>query len=153
MKFYLSLIATLIFLSCETNKVITTETNDPKVIENITQNKLTGKWVLDYMTPVYGKDIDKLFQIQKPYLTFVDETKVAGNNGCNNIAGYYTTDKNKINFDTENFRSTRMFCEGVDETAFPGVLKTINKYDIINDGTKLILLTGDIVSMTFVKEE
>lgn len=156
MKIYLSVIGLLIFLSCESAKTMAeTETpaQDEKVIENITQNKLNGKWILDYMSPVNGKDYKKLFQIQKPYLTFVDEAKVAGNNGCNNIAGYYTTEDSKIHFDTANFRSTRMYCEGVDEEAFVSVLKTINGYDIINDGTKLVLLTGDIISMTLVKTE
>ena len=86
-----------------------------------------------------------------PYLTFVDDEKVAGNNGCNNIAGTYSLNGRMLLFDTEKFISTRMFCEGVDEAAFVNALKTINGYGVINDGTKLVLLTGDIVSMSFVK--
>lgn len=142
MKYFLSILSIFTLLSCETAKI--TEESEP-------ENELTGKWVLDYMSPVSGKDIDGLFKIQKPYLTFVDDTKVAANNGCNNMAGEYKKDGKMIIFDTEKFRTTRMFCEGVDESAFPGILKTVNNYTIIDNGTKLMLLTGDIVSMTFVK--
>jgi len=115
------------------------------------KNELLGKWTLEYMSPVNGKDVKQLFKIQKPYLHFVDETKVAGNNGCNNIAGEYSSEGNRIHFNTDKFISTKMFCEGVDETAFPSALKTISHFDVIDDGNKLILLTGDIVSMSFLK--
>src|SRR5690625_6832504 len=61
---------------------------------------------------VDGKNVQQLYKIQMPYLTFVDETKVAGNNGCNNIAGSYTLDGKSISFHTDDFKSTRMFCQG-----------------------------------------
>lgn len=144
----------LLVFSCKTNQALSLpELVKEDQVRQVVENQLKGKWVLDYMTPVGGKDVNKLFQIQKPYLNFVDENKVAGNNGCNNIAGSYSVEDNKIHFDTDNFRSTRMFCEGVDETAFPKVLKTINRFTIIDNGQKLMLLTSDIVSMTFVKVE
>jgi len=141
----------LIF-SCHSPKIISeSETKEGTVVQN--DNKLLGKWALEYMTPVNGKDVKQLFKIQKPYLNFVGETKVAGNNGCNNIAGKYSSEGNKIHFETDKFISTRMFCEGVDETAFPNALKTINTYTVTENGEKLLLLTGDIVSMSFVKSE
>lgn len=154
MKFLLLVFVCIQTVACQLNKAINSPKSE-KETEVLTglRNPLKGKWVLDYMSPVGGKDFKKLFQIQKPYLTFVDEIKVAGNNGCNNIAGEYSATDNIIHFDTSRFRSTKMYCEGFDETAFIGVLKTINGFGIINDGKKLILLTGDIVSMSFVKIE
>lgn len=154
MKIYLPLLAGFLFFSCQTaknaDKNNTAESNQN---EQTMKDELIGKWTLDYMSPVAGKSFDKLFGIQMPYLTFVDNQKVAGNNGCNNIAGEYSVTGNRISFDTEKFKSTRMFCENFDETAFTGMLKTINGYSVINNGQKLILLTGDIVSMTFVRTQ
>lgn len=154
MKYFFSLFVLLACFSCETSKTAATaEAENTTQNEALMENQLKGKWTLDYMSPIAGKDIHQLFKIQKPYLNFVDETKVAGNNGCNNIAGTYTAKDDEIHFNTESFLATRMFCEGVDETAFTGILKTINRFTVINEGQKLLLLTGDIVSMTLVKTE
>ena len=142
----------LLIFSCSSQKI--NSNSETEKIETVKINEnLLGKWTLEYMSPVNGKEAKQLFKIQKPYLNFVDATKVAGNNGCNNIAGEYSAKDNEIHFDTEKFISTKMFCEGVDETAFPNALKTINRYDVIHDGNKLVLLTGDIVTMSFVKVE
>lgn len=137
----------LVLISCKTHSPAT----EPDFVKF--DERLKGKWVLEYMSPVNGKDMKQLFQIQKPYLNFVDADKVAGNNGCNNIAGKYTADGTIIRFHTDQFNSTKMFCQGVDETAFPGVLKTVNRYEVIEDGNKLLLLTSDIISITLVKAE
>jgi len=140
-----------VLFSCKTNQT-NSESNESKTEMN--KNELVGvKWELEYMSPVNGKNVAQLFKIQKPYLKFVDNDKVAGNNGCNNISGAYSMDGNKITFETDKFAATRMFCEGLDETAFTGILKTINNYEVINDGSKLILLTSDIHSMIFTKVE
>ena len=149
-----SLVSFLIF-SCNSQKINSgaePKTDVRPIVHN--NDELLGKWTLEYMSPVNGKDVKELFKIQKPYLTFVDETKVAGNNGCNNIAGEYSNSEgNIIHFNTDKFISTKMFCEGFDESAFISVLKTINRYDVIDEGNKLVLLTGDIVSMSFLKSE
>lgn len=155
MKYLVGLILVLGLTACQTQKpIIEKEVQLEETTQEVGKiDRLIGKWVLEYMSPVLGKDVKQLFKIQKPYLTFVDETKVAGNNGCNNVAGEYEVKGNQILFFTEQFRSTRMFCEGVDETVFVNGLKTINGFDVIDQGNKLILLTGDIVSMSFVKVE
>jgi|SRR5690606_21412516 len=147
----LLLLAVFNFLSsCKTNQ-IAEKTSDNQV-EIISESQfLKGKWTLEYMSPVKGKEVKQLFKIQMPYLNFVSGIKVAGNNGCNNIAGEYSAKGNQIHFDTEKFISTKMFCEGVDETAFPNALKIVNKFDVIEDGTKLVLISGDVVIMRFVK--
>lgn len=141
-----ALISFFIF-SCNPQKAVSQ--NEPKA--DSYKNELLGKWTLEYMSPVNGKDAKQLFKIQKPYLNFVDEIKVAGNNGCNNIAGEYRAEGNSIQFFTDKFLSTKMFCEGVDEGAFPNTLKTVNRFDVIDNGNKLVLMTGDIVTMSFRK--
>lgn len=147
------LISFLIF-SCQTQKKLSNNASKHQTQEKSNMDTdLLGKWSLEYMSPVDGKNVQDLYKIQMPYLTFVDESKVAGNNGCNNVAGHYTLDGESISFHTEEFRSTRMFCQGVNENAFIDVLKTINNYTLIENGNKLMLLTTDIASMIFVKVE
>lgn len=148
----LSILAVLT-ISCKTNKV--TEVEPPNPVITFENSGLQGKWTLDYIMPVNGKSAKDLFKIQMPYLNFVDGTKVAGNNGCNNVSGGYSmkTDDNFIQFDTEKFASTRMFCENFDEKAFLNELGKVNRFDIIDDGNKLVMMTGDIVTMSFVKAD
>lgn len=141
-------------MSCSTQN----PTSQTEIIENSDsiskiENPLYGTWTLEYMSPVDGKNVNQLFKIQMPYLTFVDEVNVAGNNGCNNIAGSYNADEEVIHFDVDNFKSTRMFCENFNDEAFISILKTINRYQINDDGKTLVLLTSDILSMSFKKTE
>ena len=152
MKFnYIILAIGLLIISCKTQQTMIKTTTEME-ISNFDEG-LTGKWILEYMSPVNGKDVKQLYKIQMPYLNFVDSQKVAGNNGCNNIAGEYSTERDLIKFNTEKFASTKMFCEGVDEQAFLSVLKTINRYEVTKDGKKLLLYTSDIISMQFVREQ
>jgi len=137
----------LVLISCKTHPPAT-EPESSKFDE-----RLKGKWVLEYMSPVNGKDVKQLSRMQEPFLNFVGADKVAGHTGCNNIAGKYTADGTVIRFHTDQFNSTKMFCQGVDETAFPGVLKTVNRYEVIEDGNKLLLLTSDIISITLIRAE
>lgn len=112
---------------------------------------LKGKWVMDSISPVNGKTMKQLYKIQKPYLNFVDANRVAGNNGCNNVSGGYKASGEEIQFDTENFKSTRMFCQGVNEELFLDILNSVNRYQLKEEGTKLILLSGDKVHASFLK--
>lgn len=156
-KFIFSLTVVFLVISCKTNQVSKNSSSDmpeilaqPVVFPEV--KALMGKWTLDYISPVDGKDSKQLYKIQMPYLNFVDHEKVAGNNGCNNISGGYSIkDKNTIQFDTDKFAATRMFCQGVNEQAFKDALKSVNKFDVIDDGKKLVLITGDIVTLSFVK--
>lgn len=152
MKYFNLLCCILVFASCSTNKITSTDSSTEEITEIKSKNKLVGKWILEYMSPVHGKTVKDLYKIQKPYLNFVDDTKVAGNNGCNNIAGAYKWEGSFILFETEHFRSTRMFCEGVDEKAFLNALQTVNQFTVSQDENRLILMTGDIVTLSFIKE-
>lgn len=151
-KFILSFAILVSLFSCKTNQV--TEIEVPPPGSFFEMSGLQGKWTLDYIMPKDGKDIKQLYKIQMPYLNFVDETKVAGNNGCNNISGGYSVSlDHSIQFDTDKFGATRMFCEGVDEKVFLDGLKAVNKFDITDEGKKLVFITGDIVTMSFTKSE
>lgn len=153
-KFIFPLFISFIFISCKMTKVTahSTETESQSEVQKFDE-RLLGKWTLDYIMPKDGKDLKQLYKIQKPYLNFVDETKVAGNNGCNNVSGGFSFGEgNFIQFHTEKFGSTRMFCEGVDEKVFLDGLKAVNKFDITDEGKKLVFITGDIVTMSFLKE-
>ncbi len=160
MKNSLLIILVLFFMGCSTQKTTEShqENQDTEMsMENQNtgssfvqpKDPLLGKWQLEYLNPATGKDI-KHFKIQKPYLNFVDNIKVAGNNGCNNIAGEYKSGENKIQF-SDKFMATRMFCEGVDEAVFLNELKTINRYSVLEDGLKLVLSAEDEIVLVFTK--
>lgn len=161
MKNSLLIILVLFFMGCSTQK--TTESNqENQETEMSMENQntgssfvqpkypLLGKWQLEYLNPATGKDI-KHFKIQKPYLNFVDDTKVAGNNGCNNISGGYEADERKIVFHTDKFASTRMFCEGVDEQVYLNALGSVTRYAVLEDGLKLVLSAEDEIVLVFTK--
>lgn len=151
MKEFIMAICVFFTFSCQSQKVHTTIEDQNTTAVNEFPEALLGKWTLEYMSPVQGKSVEQLYQIQMPYLNFVDDHKVAGNNGCNNIAGTYTIDGKKIHFDTSEFRSTKMFCQNVDEAALLNALRPINRYSFVDDGNRLMLLTGDIAAMIFVR--
>lgn len=163
MKKIITLSIALIFMSCNTQKTTVETTQNTEETTTVMENSenagaslvqpkdpLLGKWQLDYLSPTSGRDISH-YKIQKPYLNIVDDHKVAGNNGCNNIAGEYEFDERKINFKTDKFASTRMFCEGVDEAAFVNTLGSVNRYAVMDDGLKLILSADDVVMLSFTK--
>lgn len=149
MKFSLLWMAPIVLFSCQTTqKVVEENTQNPTEMTN--KEILLGKWKLDYLSPTSGRDISH-FKIQKPYLNFVDDVKVAGNNGCNNIAGSYSQTGNTIKFG-DKFSSTRMFCEGVDEQVFINALQSVHKFDVIDEGEKLVMMTDDVIVLSFTKE-
>jgi heat shock protein HslJ len=147
-------------MSCETSKSSvdknpkTEEANPPAESSSSSfvqpKDPLLGKWKLEYINPTSGKDINH-YKIQKPYLTIVDNSKVSGNNGCNNIAGEYEFDAQKIHFKTDKFLSTRMFCENLDEKAFINALASVNRWAVMDDGIKLVLSADDVIMMSFMK--
>lgn len=139
-----------LFFSCAAPAVISDSTV-PKSAETVIQNPLLGTWTADFVSPVTGKDINH-YKMQKPYIRFADDERIAGNNGCNNFAGYYTYENDVIDFKTEGFSSTRMFCEGLDEEAFINGLKMVNRFAIYREN-KLVLMEGDAIIISLVKKE
>lgn len=143
-----------LLISCATQQSAdaSSETEAPESqAEAETENPLLGKWTLEFLSPVTGKDINH-FKMQKPYLMFVDSGRLAGNNGCNNFAGYYTLEGEVISFKTEGFRSTKMYCEGFDEEAFIKGLKMANRF-VIYRNSRLALMEGDAIILSLKKEQ
>lgn len=152
------------FMSCESSKSSSQTTENTEVMnpsENTSNSSsssslvqpkepLLGKWQLQYINPTSGKDINH-YKIQKPYLNFVNNSQVAGNNGCNNISGEYKADDRTISFGTDKFGATRMFCENVDEQAFLNALSKVNRYAVMDDGMKLVFSTDDEITLSFTK--
>lgn len=157
-----SILISMFIFSCNSQKVATeNQTQEPmtETPHNLDSSNssfvqpkdpLLGKWQLEYMNPATGRDI-KHYKIQKPYLNFVDNAKVAGNNGCNNISGGYEADERKITFHTDKFASTRMFCEGVDEQVYLNALGSVTRYAVMEDGLKLVLSAEDEIVLVFTK--
>src|SRR5690625_7914427 len=105
MRLILTILTTFLIFSCSSQKELSENSKEVQTNEESTMDpNLKGKWVLEYMSPVDGKNVQQLYKIQMPYLTFVDETKVAGNNGCNNIVGRYTIDGKSISIHTDEYK-------------------------------------------------
>ncbi|MDR0230369.1 MAG: META domain-containing protein [Flavobacteriaceae bacterium] len=125
-----------------------------KITETELSNKLEGTWVLSFLDTTLsgGKDLKQMFPGKTPSLTF-DTTKnfASGNNGCNNIFGpYFLKGSNGITLG-DKWGSTMMACNGVDDYAFSNALSSVNKFDIQDN--KLHLIMGDIIVMTFIKDQ
>ncbi|RZJ72188.1 META domain-containing protein [Flavobacterium sp.] len=108
---------------------------------------LDGNWVLEFVS---GGDMQTLYPGNAPTL-FVDlkQNRASGKNGCNNYSGPITVVGNRLNF-SENMISTKMFCPGEGEKTYMNAIQKVNAFDIGTDG-KLVLISGDIVVMRFVK--
>ncbi len=79
-------------------------------------------------------------------ITFNSEAGVSITTDCNNGGGSYTIDQSKLKI--SNIISTRMYCEGAQETVFFDWLQKVNSYQIKDDQLVLDFGTG---SLTFKK--
>ncbi|MCC9044424.1 META domain-containing protein [Myroides sp. M-43] len=148
----LSGVLALSVVSCKTAGEITTST--PVVEKKVDMSKnLEGEWILSSITTpaTAGKDLKTLYSMKTPSLKFeVKDKKVYGNDGCNNIHGSFEVKgSNEIKLG-DKMASTMMFCEGVADRDFVNGLQSVTNYDVV-DG-KLLLRSGDIIIMTFVKK-
>lgn len=119
--FVISVISALgIFQSCSTQTM-----NDPQTL-NL---ELSGSYTLEY---VDGTNIDEGFPNKKPTLTLESVSKkLTGNTGCNQMFGSFTTEQNKIRF--SGIGSTKMYCEGVNESAYTSSLEKVASYRFDNN--------------------
>ena len=107
---------------------------------------LEGTWVLEEFI---GKDrsaktLDQRFPNQKPTVTF-QNNQISGTNGCNNLTGGYVAIGKTIKMG--NIATTRMMCDGVDESSFNERFNAVNSYEIVNG--KLVLYADGVKTMTF----
>ena len=116
-----------------------------------TTNTLEGTWQLKYIT---GPRIafNGLFPENKPTITFdLKESRVSGNNSCNDYSGSLIVKGNQINFKDSKMIATLMACQGQGEQVFMSTLGKINTYSISEDGKILNFIMGDIAMMRFEK--
>lgn len=112
---------------------------------------MDGNWELKYIT---GPKItfQALYPDNKPFLSFnTKEKRVNGNGSCNSFAGNASISQSGLKFD-ENLVMTRMFCPGTGESIFMDGIKNVTSYSIIDGGTTLNLMVGEVVVMRFQKK-
>lgn len=116
MKIFLSLLTASILLTigCSSNK----ESAD---------TMLHDIWVLESIDgQTYSRaENQSLHPTVEIYLA---EERFSGNTGCNNMNGKLTVDGSSISF--SDIVTTKMFCDGVDETSFLTNLEKANNYKI-----------------------
>ena len=87
----------------------------------------------------------------KAFIKFNREKKSAGGNGsCNTFGSNITVSNNEISF--KNIFSTKMYCEGVQQTedAFLNQLMNVNRIEVKNKS--LVLYQGDKILLEFHSE-
>lgn len=131
----------LTFIACKSNQ---------SAMKN--SKSLEGNWELNYIS---GPRIafNGLYPNKKPTISFdLKESKVSGNNGCNQYFGTLQVDGNKINFKDSKMGMSMMACQGNGDQVFMNTLEKIDSYSISEDGKILNFIMGDIAMMRFEKK-
>jgi heat shock protein HslJ len=116
MKIFLTLLIASFFLAigCSSNKEsVNTLLHDIWVLESI-ESKTYSR--------AENQNLHPTVEI------YLAEERFNGNTGCNNMSGKITVNGSKISF--TNIITTKMFCDGVDETSFISALEKANNYKI-----------------------
>lgn len=109
--------------------------------------KLEGKWTVEYIAGL-STPLSELGLLKTPIISFNQmDKKVSGNTSCNSFSAAYTQDGNNLQFG--DLGMTRMFCENSVETEFVNAIKSVTKFDILED--TLYLIADDIVVMKLEK--
>lgn len=136
----LTVFVCLIFTFCGTKKSVL----DPASLE--------GTWQLNYIT---GPKInfDALYPDKKPTISFdIQNSKVAGNNSCNQYFGALIVDGEQINFKNAKLGMTMMACDGDGDSLYMETLQKTETYTITDEGKTLNFLLGKVVMMRFSRQ-
>lgn len=109
---------------------------------------LNGKWFLDkiYVGKIKAAD---LYPYKKPFIVIdINQPVFSGNTACNALKGQLLLYQNTMKFN--HISSTKMFCDGVNETVFTNALAKVTHYRL--EGTRLILLENDKKIMEMVQQ-
>ncbi|MEC4114890.1 META domain-containing protein [Myroides pelagicus] len=154
----LAAVLTIGFVSCNDKQKKEETATTEQVAETAkeeakTTNTLEGSWELVSITSAgaEGKATDQLYPNKKPALTFEEEGKLYGNDGCNNLMGTFENKEANGLTIGDNLAGTKMFCEGVADALFTETLLSVTKYEIVDE--QLVLTAGDVVVLTFKKSE
>ena len=112
--------------------------------------ELNKIWVLQNL---HGKTADMTtWPNGLPWMELkVNSTTMNGSTGCNTMGGSVYATSDKIYFG--NIISTRMYCEGVDETGFLDALQSSRTWTIENDRLFLYDAPGGVVLAVFREKE
>lgn len=105
-------------------------TSVPSGNANLTNR--SWKWV---QTQMNDDSITRPSKADGFTITFTDDGKISGTTDCNNFAGTYTRQDNQLTFGP--FMSTKMYCEGSQETVFLKQLSEVQSYLFVDN--RLIL--------------
>lgn len=135
----ISLIASIIFLSCETKFI--QNSNASNEIEQTITNK-TWKITLLNSEKIQGDEKDFYLKLNS------NSNQLEAKAGCNQLFGEFQIKDNFISF--SKIGSTKMYCVETMaiENSFIAILSQTSKVAII-DSSKFILLTDDIVIAQF----
>ncbi|SMC61546.1 META domain-containing protein [Pedobacter africanus] len=117
--------------------------------QNKSAGKLTGDWVLNYIT---GPRIafDGLFPNDKPTINFKENPEIiSGNTSCNGFSCKLTIKGNNMSI-SQPGPMTMRYCEGGGEKVFLDMLQKVTGYDV--QGNTLVMLQGDIVVMRYTRK-
>jgi heat shock protein HslJ len=120
------------------------QSNEPEIVaENpegeadpsrMTLGMTTWKWIT---ATEAGKEV-KPIKVDAFTVTFKDDGKFSATTDCNQMGGSYVADKTNIAF--SDMFSTKMFCEGSQETVFSKLLSDARTYAFTSRG-ELVLTT------------
>ncbi|WKW47241.1 META domain-containing protein [Myroides sp. JBRI-B21084] len=109
---------------------------------------LNGKWFLDkiYVGKIKAAD---LYPYKKPFIVIdINQPVFSGNTACNALKGQLLLYQNTMKFN--HITSTKMFCDGVNETVFTNALAKVTHYKL--DGTRLVLFENEKKIMELVQQ-
>lgn len=127
----------------------TGRTGETKQAAKPGRTTLHGSWILE---KVYGakEPFKILFPSKTPTVEFDLKTnRLSGNNGCNSYNGPFELKAGVLKI--SDLVSTRMFCEGVNESLFMTTLKMADSY-MIDEGGRLDLMLGNEKILRFKPE-
>ena len=104
------------------------------------------KW--DWISTLYNNDTTVVPKKEKAFsLTFKDNGTFSATTDCNAVGGEYTATGNKITFG--KMFSTKMYCEGSQESEFTKMLNEIQSYKFTSKGELIFSLKFDSGSFIF----
>ncbi len=110
----------------------------------MTLGMTTWTWIAAYYND--GKEI-KPNQPRKFTITFSNDGKFSATTDCNSISGNYTAGANLISFGP--IASTKMYCEGSQETDFIALLGNAQSYHFTSKGELILDLKLDSGTVVF----
>lgn len=132
-------------LATTTGVIATSSTSQMGVGTGTTASLLTNKsWVWVKTTATGTKDVVPK-KIAAFTMIFTATGTISGTTDCNKFFGSYKSDATKLSFGP--FGSTRMFCEGSQESVFLAAMEGVKNYTI--DSNKNLILTTSSSTIFF----